>query len=163
MGRLSVRKYGFTLVELMMVIIVIAVVAAIAIPRVGNSTLRNKEAALRANLRLLREAGDRCEADTGVTVTIPQLASRTAPASGWIRGAMNLDWTVKAINPLDWKGPYIDKVPVNPFTGTATYTGGVTANTTTSWTHYSRQTFNSNYYYYPSTATSSLGTPYRNW
>lgn len=163
MGRLRVRKFGFTLVELLMVIIVIAVVAAIAIPRVGNSTLRNKEAALRANLRLLREAGDRCEADTGVTVTIPQLASRTAPATGWVRGRMGDNWAVKAINSSDWKGPYIDAVPVNSFTGTTTYTGGATSSTTISWTHFSAQNFNSSYYYYPSTSVSSVGSAYRTW
>jgi prepilin-type N-terminal cleavage/methylation domain-containing protein len=163
MGRLRVRKFGFTLVELLIVIIVIAVLSAIAIPRAGSSSLRNKEASLRANLKLLREAGDRCEADTGVTVTIPQLASRTAPATGWVRGRMGNHWTVKAINPSDWKGPYIDRVPVNPFTGTTTYTNGATSSTTISWTHYSAQTFNSSYYYYPSTSLSSVGSAYRTW
>src|SRR5690349_7704388 len=45
------RSRGFTLMELLIVIIVIAVLAAIALPRFINSGLRSKESSLKADLR----------------------------------------------------------------------------------------------------------------
>lgn len=84
---------AFTLVELLIVIIIIAIFAALAIPKFSSSTKQSKEASLRANLKLIREAGDRCETDTGQTVDLPFLASATPPATGWVRGPMGTNWT----------------------------------------------------------------------
>jgi prepilin-type N-terminal cleavage/methylation domain-containing protein len=155
-------RRAFTLVELLIAIVIVAVLASIAIPKFADRTLKNKEAALRASLRIIREAGDRCEADTALTVDVTHLTQVTPPANGWERGPMNTNWTAKPINPSRWRGPYLNAVPVNPILGTNKYvTGGGDA--TTAWTHYSRQTFNKHYYYYPSTTLSSIGTPYRTW
>ena len=51
----KVWNKGFTLVELLIVIIIIAVLAAIAIPKFANSSLRSKESALRSNLKISRD------------------------------------------------------------------------------------------------------------
>jgi prepilin-type N-terminal cleavage/methylation domain-containing protein len=152
---------GFTLVELLIVIILIAVLAAIAIPRFSDSSLRSKESSLRANLALIRLAEDRAEADTGLTFEVENLDDSTAPATGWERSTMNTDWVRKSVPAGTWKGPCLSRIPVNPFTKTNTATGGVTSSTTVSWTHFSRQSFNSSYVYYPSTAVGSNGLPYR--
>jgi prepilin-type N-terminal cleavage/methylation domain-containing protein len=53
------RRNGFTLVELLLVIIIVAVLAAIAIPKVALNNRRSKEAALRYTLRQLRDAQDK--------------------------------------------------------------------------------------------------------
>ena len=53
MGRSS---RGFTLVELLIVIIVVAVLAGIAIPKIATSVRRSKETALRQTLTQLRNA-----------------------------------------------------------------------------------------------------------
>ena len=71
---------AFTLVELLVVIIIVSILAAVAIPRFSDSALKSKEATLRANLKLIREAGDRAEADTGLIVPVSALASATASA-----------------------------------------------------------------------------------
>jgi prepilin-type N-terminal cleavage/methylation domain-containing protein len=49
---------GFTLVELVVVIIILACVAAIAIPRIGRAAEGSGEAALRADLRVFRQVID---------------------------------------------------------------------------------------------------------
>lgn len=59
------RKKGFTLVELLIVIIVIAVLAAIAVPKFARQSQLSREASLRQSLRIARLAVDRFNADTG--------------------------------------------------------------------------------------------------
>lgn len=155
-------RKAFTLVELLVVIILIATLAAIAIPKFSNSTLLSKEAQLRAQLKLLREAADRAEADTGLTFSPAVLAQATAPSSGWRRGAMNTNWPSVSVPPRTWRGPYLDKVPLNPFTKTRTVINGTTENTG-AWTHSSLQTINSSYLFFASRTIGSDGREYRAW
>lgn len=62
---MQVRRRGFTLVELLVVMTIMALLLSIAAPRYFDSHERAKEAALRADLRVLREAIDKHKADTG--------------------------------------------------------------------------------------------------
>jgi prepilin-type N-terminal cleavage/methylation domain-containing protein len=164
MGRLIIRRSGFTLVELLTVVILVSVLASIAIPKFSNTPLRSREANLKHNLKLIREAEDRCEADTGLVVPITALASRTAPSTGWPRGPMGVLWYPKSLKASDWRGPYLSSIPVNPFSGNATVTiNSTTHSPTVAWTASSGQAFNSSFVYYPSTTISSEGTPYRTW
>jgi prepilin-type N-terminal cleavage/methylation domain-containing protein len=158
---MGVRAKAFTLVEVLIVITLVAILASIAVPKFSNSAQRGKEASLRQSLRIIRLAGDRCEADTGVTVDIPNLASAAPPANGWVRGKMGTTWAKVAIDPATWHGPYLSEVPLNPITGNSVYiTGG---STSASWTHWSNQTFNTHYYYFPSNERGSDGTQYKTW
>ena len=59
------HAYGFTLIELLVVMAILATLLTLAAPRYFESVERGKEAALRTNLRLLREAIDKHRADTG--------------------------------------------------------------------------------------------------
>jgi type II secretory pathway pseudopilin PulG len=145
-----------------MVIIVIAILAAIAIPKFGDSSLRSKEATLRMQLKLLREAGDRAEADTGLTFLPSLLAQRTSPSTGWRRGAMNTGWVSVAVPSGRWRGPYLDAVPLNPFTNDRSSVAAVT-DSGVAWTHESRQSFNRSYIFYPSRTKGSDGREYREW
>jgi general secretion pathway protein G len=64
-GHPSGRCNGFTLVELLVVMAILAVLLSIAAPRYFESVDRAKEAALRTDLRMLRDAIDQHLADTG--------------------------------------------------------------------------------------------------
>jgi general secretion pathway protein G len=59
------RRNGFPLIELLVVMAILATLLSIAAPRYFQSVERAKEATLRTDLRLLREAIDRYRADTG--------------------------------------------------------------------------------------------------
>jgi general secretion pathway protein G len=59
------RALGFTLIELLVVLAIMATLMSIVAPRYFDSVDRAKEAALKADLRLLREAIDKYKADTG--------------------------------------------------------------------------------------------------
>ncbi len=77
------RRSGFTLVELLIVIIVIAVLAAIAIPKFVSASERSKESSLHADLKLVRNAVALFQNDTGYyPAVITDIAATTAPASG---------------------------------------------------------------------------------
>ena len=107
------RSRGFTLMELLIVIIVIAVLAAIALPRFINSGLRSKESSLKADLRHYRNAvllfSNACGA---YPATLSDLAATSAPANG-----LDATGSAKAINAADWKGPYVDNLVNDPVSG----------------------------------------------
>jgi general secretion pathway protein G len=63
---------GFTLIELMTVLTIIAILATIAIPMYRNSVTRAKEAALLENLYQMRDVLDKYYADHG---EYPQMLS----------------------------------------------------------------------------------------
>lgn len=155
-------RQGFSITELLVVIIIVAILAAIAIPKFSNQSLRSKEAALRANLKLIREAADRAENDTGLTFDVDDLTSSTAPSTGWKRGAMGTNWPSKSVPAGSWRGPYLLSMPPNPITGRSDYNSGQ-ASGNWAWTHFSNQSFNKNYIYFPSTMVASDGTQYRTW
>jgi general secretion pathway protein G len=108
--------------ELLIVIIVIAVLAAIALPRFINSGLRSKEASLKSDLKIYRNGIQLFLNDTGAyPATLAALSATSAPASG-----LDSAGAVKTIVATDWKGPYIDSIMVDPVGGAA-FTYAVTS------------------------------------
>jgi len=59
------RRYGFTLVELLVVMAIISILLTIAAPRYLGNVDKAKEAVLRQNLSLTRDALEKFKADTG--------------------------------------------------------------------------------------------------
>jgi general secretion pathway protein G len=59
------KTYGFTLIEMMIVMVMIATLIAIAMPRYFQGLERTKETALKQNLKEMREAIDHYHADKG--------------------------------------------------------------------------------------------------
>lgn len=74
---------GFTLVELLVVAIVLAIFAAVIVPVFGSSANDVKEAAVRADLSRIRQAIDLYrEQHRGVAPGVVMSASNTCPAPG---------------------------------------------------------------------------------
>jgi len=71
------RTAGFSLIELIVVMAIIAVLVTIALPRYQSSLDHSKVVALQGNLRVLREAIDRYQEDRAkFPETLQQLAEQ---------------------------------------------------------------------------------------
>lgn len=97
-------RLGFTLIEIMVVIIVLGALAALVAPNVFRHVGASKEATARAQVEMLGSALDAYRLDNDVYPTGEQglAALRTAPAA--------------EPRPRDWRGPYLKKdVPADPW------------------------------------------------
>lgn len=62
----NLRARGFTLIELLVVLAVLATLLSIAVPRYFNSIDKSREAALRQDLAVMRDAIDKYHGDRGM-------------------------------------------------------------------------------------------------
>ena len=116
MSRMVSRKHkGFTLIEMLIVIVVIAILALIVIPRLLGAGRKAKEATLRGDLHQIRNAIQQFEADLGdYPASLDQLvALKATPPSG--AGGTGLD-----LDSNGYQGPYLRTpdggLPIDPFT-----------------------------------------------
>jgi general secretion pathway protein G len=115
-------RSGFTLVEVLVVVVVIAILAAVVLPKFVNSGLRGREAALRAELKLMRNAVEMFKNDTGAwPASLSALTATSAPATG-----LDDSGTSKSIVASHWKGPYLATINNDPVSGAA-YNYGTTS------------------------------------
>ena len=94
---------GFTLIEIMLVVIIIGALAAIIVPNLGGRSEQAKVAVAKADISNIATALKLFELDNGTFPTTAQglLALREKPTSVPI--------------PRSWNGPYLEKDPVDPW------------------------------------------------
>jgi prepilin-type N-terminal cleavage/methylation domain-containing protein len=97
-------RKGFTLVELLIVIIIISIIATIAIPKFADSGTRAKEARLKLYLQMLRTSTDRFHADTGLWPISSDLINGTVPTNGYDETG-----TLVGMPAGVYFGPYLNK------------------------------------------------------
>ncbi|MBP8303898.1 MAG: type II secretion system protein [Phycisphaerae bacterium] len=111
------RTRGFTLVEILIVVVLLGILAAIVIPTVSQGATAARDSALASNLHLLRRftliyAAQHQEAMPGYTaegVADPEAFRAQATMASTVTGETAVPGT-----PGYDRGPYMLKLPVNP-------------------------------------------------
>ena len=133
-GRQAAQK-GFTLVELLIVAIILAVLAAIVIPQFSSSTTDAKESALDADLAVMRQAIELYRAQHGGVYPGANVSSGATCGSGASAGTAAVNTEAAVVDQLTRYsnaagatctgvdatvpyGPYLRKgIPKDPITG----------------------------------------------
>jgi len=93
----SDRK-GFTLVELMLVVIIIGILVAMVMPRLAGRTEQARVAAAKADI----------EANIGAALDLYEVDNGAYPD--------RMEYLMqKPSNAISWRGPYLKKKPVDPW------------------------------------------------
>jgi len=113
---LTRQKHGFVLIEVMLVVILIAILSIIVIPRLLGTGRRAREASLKGDLKQIREAIERFEGDCYAYP--PRLEDLMAQSGDDI--SADVDGRGLAVDRRAFKGPYLvtsGGLPKDPFTG----------------------------------------------
>jgi len=104
----QLRRAGFTLVEMLLVLVILAVLAAIVIPKFSGRTQQAKVTAAQSQISSIETALDAFEVDNGFYPT----------GSGGLAALVD-----QPANAPSWKGPYLKKgVPLDPWGNAYIYT-----------------------------------------
>ena len=107
--KMHTKNRGFTLVEVLIVVVIMAVLAAVVVPQFGASTDDARSATAEFNLSTLRSVVQTFRAQHNGA--LPGFASNDIPA---LTAKTKRDGTLDASGPY---GPYLLEIPDNPFTG----------------------------------------------
>jgi len=120
------KARAFTLIEILVVVVLLGILAAVVIPTVGNSTTSAKASALATDLQLLRNfimvyksqhlevAPGYPDGNTGVAPTEQAFVDQAILSS-------NASGQTAAVGtPGFERGPYMQRMPVNPFNNLST-------------------------------------------
>jgi len=116
------RRGGFTLIEVLIVVVIMAVLAATIIPQFSSSTKDAKESTLKFNVQTIQSQLEMYKVHHSGKVpavtdnSLPQLTKATDAA-----GTASTSGAADATHPF---GPYINEIPANPFNNLSTVKKG---------------------------------------
>jgi general secretion pathway protein G len=94
------RQHGFTLVEMLLVLVILATLAAIVLPKLSGRTEQAKLTAAATQISNFKTALDAFEVDNGY----------------YPKGKNGLqDLIVQPRDALSWHGPYMESIPKDPW------------------------------------------------
>jgi general secretion pathway protein G len=109
---------GFTLVEILIVVVILGILAAIVIPQFTQASTEAKTNSLASDLQSFRSQIElyKCQH----TDTLPTVANFTSAMmyTTDISGNLSSPLSKTRVTPYNF-GPYMERIPVNPFTNTA--------------------------------------------
>jgi len=113
LNKLNKRRGGFTLVEIMIVVAIIALLAAIAVPGFLRARKRSKASRIINDLRLIDSAVDQYAIETNKKSNDPVAVTDW---TNYLKKGTNLYTTGKDILGADYGPQTVDKLPAVPST-----------------------------------------------
>jgi general secretion pathway protein G len=125
------RQQGFTLVEILIVVIILGILAAIVIPQFTNASTSARESSVVSQLQTLRSQIQlfKLQHDD----TLPNLVG-TSPAC-WNQLMIKTDVNGTVDTTAGAYGPYMQSIPANPLNTNANVTAPGAQTATTGWTY----------------------------
>ncbi len=125
---MKTKNGGFTLVEILIVVVILGILAAIVIPQFTQASTEAREASLASNLQTMRSQ-----------VELYKIQHSDAlPGAGTLSfvDALTLQSNILGAAGTDF-GPYLQTIPVNPFaTGALSLGSGAAAGTPAAASHW---------------------------
>ena len=103
-GFLSCGKQGFSLIEIILVVIIIATLSAMVVPRLTGRSEQARQAAAKADI----------EVNIPTALKLYELDNGFLPTTDQGLQALLQKPTTAPI-PENWNGPYLEKLPVDPW------------------------------------------------
>lgn len=106
-------KSGFTLVEILIVVVILGILAAIVIPQFTDASTEAKTSSLCSDLQTVRSQIELYKIQHNDVVPVPEVGGAT-----WDLMTLytDIDGNTNATKTVVFKyGPYLQKVPTNPF------------------------------------------------
>lgn len=107
------RNKGFTLVEILIVVVILGILAAIVIPQFSQASTEARESSLMSNLQSIRSQIELYKIQHNDA--LPSMAVAAAGGDNDLTVCTLIDGTVVAAGTADSYGPYIQKIPTNQF------------------------------------------------
>ena len=116
-------KRGFTLVEILIVVVILGILAAVVIPQFSDASTTAKTSSLKTDLQTMRSQLQLYKVQHNDT--LPTLANLTAALTGTTDVSGDTTGT--------GYGPYLQAIPTNPFNDLATVEAWGTAGYNSGW------------------------------
>ncbi|MBW8002120.1 MAG: prepilin-type N-terminal cleavage/methylation domain-containing protein [Planctomycetes bacterium] len=121
------KRSGFTLVEILIVVVILGILAAIVIPQFSDASSQAKDSSLRADLQTIRSQIELYKVQH--TDALPGAGTGTS-----FTEAMTGTTDVAGLKAGSTYGPYLQAIPTNPFNGFNTITEAAAATGSTNLT-----------------------------
>ena len=108
---MNARK-GFTLVEILIVVVILGILAAIVIPQFTSASTEARESALVSDLQAVRSQIELYKIQH-LGDALP--GAGTATFAEALEGPTDIQGAVVLVGTPGAKGPYMQKIPINPF------------------------------------------------
>lgn len=118
------RRSAFTLVELLIVVIILGILAAVVIPQFSDASTDARFSSLQTNLQTIRGQLELYKLQHNGTYPV------LATFGNQMTSKTKADGTVDAAGTL---GPYLQRIPNNPFSNTNDVSGTTSTDGTKAW------------------------------
>jgi len=126
-------KSGFTLVEILIVVVILGILAAIVIPQFTEASTEAKESSLCTDLQTMRSQIELYKIQHNDAY--PDMAVAAAGGDNDLTQPTDIDGAVVAVGTPNSYGPYIQKIPTNQFNDLDTIREEAGASTAGAGTH----------------------------